>query len=421
MSTININQSAQDEDAREQARLLGFHNASADIADVRTYVDEYTKISKVDNWERMNMSTAQGGDLADLGYATSNIFDGRYIYFLPYSADTILRFDTTSQFTVAGSWEQMSLSTAIGSMVDAATLGGVFDGRYVYLTAYWADTFARFDTRGTSFTTAADWETMDMSTAQGAAVLDGGYFEAGFDGRYVYFMPFNSDTFLRFDTQGTSFATVGDWQRMNMSTAQGANTINAAYKGSPTFDGQYIYFTPYNSNTFLSFDTQGTSFTTAGDWSQMSLSTALGAADLDNPLGPTIFDGRYMYFGPYDSDTFVRYDTKGVSFTTAASWEQMSMSTALGANVNAAFGGTSFDGRYVYYSVGTADTFIRFDTQGTSFTTTSDWQKMSVSTALGTATVANAFAGCSYDGKYIYFTAFSSDTFLRVLATPSEL
>ncbi|GAH63035.1 unnamed protein product, partial [marine sediment metagenome] len=48
-----------------------------------------------------------------------------------------------------------------------------------------------------TFTTPTDWQQMNMSTAQGAAELDDAYIGATFDGRYVYFVPYSSDTFLR--------------------------------------------------------------------------------------------------------------------------------------------------------------------------------------------------------------------------------
>jgi len=93
---------------------------------------------------------------------------------------------------------------------------------------------------------------MSMSTAQGGATLDAAYLGASFDGRYVYFVPRYSDTFIRFDTQGV-FTTAGDWAQMNMSTAQGGATLDNAYLGA-SFDGRYVYFVPFSSNTFVRFE-----------------------------------------------------------------------------------------------------------------------------------------------------------------------
>jgi predicted outer membrane protein len=402
---------------RRVAVNYGLNSEKMSDADIRKYIDNYTKISKESNWNRMSMSTAQGATVLDAAY-TGASFDGRYIYYVPYNSDTFVRFDTQgTSFTTAADWQKISMSTAQGAAaLDEAYRGASFDGRYIYYVPYSSDTFIRFDTQGTSFTTAADWQQMSMSTAQGAAALDVVYQGASFDGRYIYYVPRNSDTFVRFDTQGTSFTTAADWQKMSMSTAQGAAELDNAYIGA-SFDGRYIYYVPYSSDTFIRFDTQGTSFTTAADWQQMSMSTAQGAAALDNAYFGASFDGRYIYYVPYNSDTFVRFDTQGTSFTTAADWQKMSMSTAQGAAaLDSAYFGASFDGRYIYYVPLNSDTFVRFDTQGTSFTTAADWQKMSMSTAQGATVLDAAYTGASFDGRYIYYVPFYSDTFVRVQA-----
>ena len=199
---------------------------------------------------------------------------------------------------------------------------------------------------------------MNMSTAQGGAELNLAYSNASFDGRYIYFTPWHSDTFVRFDTQGT-FTTAGDWSQMNMSTVQGGSEVNNAYTNG-SFDGRYVYFSPYWSDTFVRFDTQGV-FTTTDDWDRMSMSTAQGGATLDDAYFGASFDGRYVYYTPRDSDTFVRFDTQGV-FTTAGDWSQINMSTAQGgATLDISYRGSAFDGRYVYYVPHYSDTFVRFE------------------------------------------------------------
>ncbi|MCK5014157.1 MAG: hypothetical protein KAS66_10095, partial [Candidatus Omnitrophica bacterium] len=155
-----------------------------------------------------------------------------------------------------------------------------------------------------NITKVQNWSRMNMSTAQGGAEVDDAYDGISFDGRYVYYIPRDSDTFVRFDTQGV-FTTAGDWDRMNMSTAQGGAELDDGYIGA-CFDGRYIYYVPHDSDTFLRFDTQGV-FTTAGDWSHMNVSTAQGGALLDSVYAGASFDGRYVYYVPRNSDTFVRF------------------------------------------------------------------------------------------------------------------
>ena len=140
-----------------------------------------------------------------------------------------------------------------------------------------------------------------------------------------------------------------NWETMSMSTAQGATSLDVAYAASSVFDGRYMYFGTQSSATFLRFDTQG-QFAVAGDWTTMSESTVLGAAR-SNAFNGIIFDGRYVYYVPDFSDTFLRFDTKGTSFVTTSDWTTMSMSTAQGATfLDNAYVGAIFDGRYVYFS-----------------------------------------------------------------------
>ena len=383
--------------------------------DIRTFIERKTNITKTQNWSQMNMSTAQGGATLDAAYADASS-DGRYIYYGPVDSHTFLRFDTQGVFTTVGDWDQMNMSTAHGGAeVNEAYRGVSFDGRYIYFVPNDSDTFLRFDTQGV-FTTAGDWSQMNMSTAQGGAELDDAYVGSSFDGRYVYYVPHYSDTFVRFDTQGV-FTTAGDWSQMNMSTAQGGAELDLAYLNA-SFDGRYVYYVPHSSDTFLRFDTQGV-FTTAGDWDRMNMSTAQGGAELESAYSGSTFDGRYVYYVPRESDTFLRFDTQGV-FTTAGDWDRMNMSTAQGgAELDVAYVGASFDGRYVYYAPRDSDSFLRFDTLGV-FTTAGDWDRMNMSTAQGGATLNDAYVGSSYDGRYVYYAPRDSDTFVRFEAMFSE-
>ena len=326
------------------------------------------------------------------------------------SDDDIRTFiERKTSITKTQNWSHMAMSTAQGgARLDVAYRGASFDGRYVYFVPRNSDTFVRFDTQGV-FTTAGDWSQMNMSTAQGGAELDIAYRDESFDGRYVYYVPHDSDTFLRFDTQGV-FTTAGDWDRMNMSTAQGGSELDTAYVGA-SFDGRYVYYVPVNSDTFVRFDTQGV-FTTAGDWSQMNMSTAQGGSELDDAYVGACFDGRYVYYVAHSSDTFLRFDTQGV-FTTAGDWDRMNMSTAQGGSeLDDAYASASFDGRYIYFVPLNSDTFLRFDTQGV-FTTAGDWDRMNTSTAQGGAEVNLAYVGASFDGRYVYYVPVNSVTFVR--------
>jgi hypothetical protein len=74
-----------------------------------------------------------------------------------------------------------------------------------------------------------------------------GYIGAAFDGRYVYFVPWNDGTsyhgkVLRYDTQG-NFSNSASWSAYDAgNTSPLTNT--KGYVGA-VFDGRYVYFAPY--------------------------------------------------------------------------------------------------------------------------------------------------------------------------------
>src|SRR5574343_196319 len=85
-----------------------------------------------------------------------------------------------------------------------------------------------FISKYTAIDKIANLERMSMSTAQEAATLDGGYIGNCFDGRYIYYNPRVADTFLRFDTT-QSFTNSSSWEKMSASTAQGGSALDHAY------------------------------------------------------------------------------------------------------------------------------------------------------------------------------------------------
>lgn len=177
------------------------------------------------------------------------VFDGRYAYFVPSSTTVappddshVVRLDTQGDFTNAASW-----STFDTHVIDPAAqnfTGGVFDGKYVYFApSSLNDTtptnvrFVRYDTTQ-GFETAGAWQAFAPAPdAQTTA-----YHTAGFDGRYVYFLPFlSSGTFLlvRYDTNGT-FGDPAAWTTVDTNALHPGAT---GFEGVG-FDGTHLYFAP---------------------------------------------------------------------------------------------------------------------------------------------------------------------------------
>jgi hypothetical protein len=123
-------------------------------------------------------------------------------------------------------------------------VGGAFDGRYVYLAPLFngLGVAARYDTKGAGLKAKSSWETFATSKVNPSI---GGFIGGAFDGRYVYFVPYenavgNYDGILaRYDTTG-SFRDAAAWGSYELSRVN----ASAIGFGGAVFDGEYLYFVP---------------------------------------------------------------------------------------------------------------------------------------------------------------------------------
>jgi len=264
------------------------------------------------------------------------VFDGRYVYFAPVFNGTephgeVLRYDTTSPFGDVLSWAAYDAG-ANGVGVDPdGYVGGAFDGRYIYFSPQYNGTefhgeVLRYDTTN-PFNNAASWATYDPG-ANGVGTDPDGYYGAVFDGRYVYFTPNLNGTdrhgeVLRYDTTG-AFANPASWATYDygsdpLGCAQDPNCNDPDGYDAVGFDGRYVYFSPYYNGTgnhgeVLRYDTSG-DFANALSWSTYDPGANGVGTDPDGYDG-VVFDGRYMYFVPFDNGSnhhgeVLRYDTRG--------------------------------------------------------------------------------------------------------------
>jgi hypothetical protein len=63
-----------------------------------------------------------------------------------------------------------------------------------------------------------------------------------------------------------------------------------------------------------------------------------------------------------------------------------------------------------------SNTFVRYDSTKSFIDTVNSWQRISMTVAQGGTVFAAPSWGCAFDGKYIYYAACSSATFIRFLA-----
>jgi len=273
----------------------------------------------------------------------------------------------------------------------------------VSVTAYASD----------GFNDVCSWDVYDPGY-HGVGDNPKGFVGGVFDGRYVYFAPYNDGAFngevLRLDTTGV-FRDVSAWAAYSPK-ANGVGDDPSGYDGG-VFDGRYVYFIPMANvsgyhGEVLRYDTTA-DFSEAASWSTFNPSQNGVGDDLIGFSGGA-FDGRYLYFSPYrnnsgDHSAVLRYDTTG-AFSAVASWASFDAG-AQGVGDEYGYVGAVFDGRYVYFVANcTGDTshhgeFRRYDTTG-GFTNVSSWSAYDPGEN-GVGDDPDGFTCGVFDGRYIYF------------------
>lgn len=325
-----------------------------------------------------------------------------------------------STLTTASNWTAFDVSTLFAGAKGFAS--SVFDGRYMYFmpsnNAAPDGLAARYDTRG-GFGASGSWETFDISTVNAAAK---GFIGGAFDGRYIYFIPYNNGTtydgtMARFDTQDAGgFGAPSAWATFDIAT------VNANARGfvSGAFDGRYLYLAPHYNGAYdgvtARYDTHA-SFTDAASWEVFDASTVNASAK--GFLGAA-FDGRYVYYAPYYNGTayhgvLLRFDTQASGgYIDKASWSAYNLGASLNANA-VGFYSIAFDGQYIYlgqyYDGGAAvpgygGYMVRYDTTA-SFTTNTSYALFNAASINANA---QGYVGAAFDGRYVFFAPYYDGT-----------
>jgi hypothetical protein len=261
--------------------------------------DSQGSFDSAGSWTIFDLNTITAG----LVGFTGATFDGRHVYLIPAfnTGARAVQLDTQGVFTNASSWAVFSIATIAPGGQSFA--GGVFDGRYVYYVPWSTSTgpaaiLTRYDTQA-PFADAASWSTLNLKTLNPSA---GGYHTAAFDGRYLYLVPgwtapnpvWSSTMLARFDTQ-MPFTSGAAWSFYDLA----ALGLEAGGFNAPAFDGRYLIFTPgYSNNMYggLAFrhDTSK-GLDDPASWSSFDL-TALDPALVN--LKGAAFDGHHIYMAP---------------------------------------------------------------------------------------------------------------------------
>jgi len=270
-------------------------------------------------------TTGPGGDFADSKGFSSAVFDGRYIFFVPNDNGApfgqVTRYDTQGAFDAAGSWAVYDTTGPGGDFANSKGFSSaVYDGsRYIFFVpfdngAYFGQV-TRYDTKG-AFDNADSWAVYDTTGPGGDFADSKGFSSAVFDGRYIFFVPFENGAYFgqvtRYDTHG-AFDNAASW------AVYDTTDVHANSKGfsSAVYDGsRFIFFVPQNNGATFGqvtrYDTHG-AFTSARSWAVYDTTDV--HADSKGFRGAVFTGSRYIFFAPYFNDDYsgqvTRYDTQG--------------------------------------------------------------------------------------------------------------
>ncbi len=352
------------------------------------------------SWETCDVGTNFG---AEGGYNGAT-FDGRYVYFAPFSLASgvqygdVLRFDTLASFcdpTETNSWQRFDALANADSISNAVYPGGfagaLFADGYVYFapnrladgtTNQSSDTgeVLRYNTN-CNFSDPACWQAFDYSKSP-TCVNDPechalGYSNPCFDGRFIYFSPgarapslFHGEV-LRYDSLG-DFSNEANWATFDFGEhcTPGENCTDPDGYSDCAVDGAgVVYFAQIRSDTssnqsgeILRYDSKQT-FTDTASWS--TYDTVDNAPLSKGGYDGVFFDGfRYMYFVPNASSKswptahgeVLRLDTQA-SFAQPDAWaiydyghDPNGCAMQPGCSDPDGYDDAVFDGRYIYFS-----------------------------------------------------------------------
>jgi hypothetical protein len=269
--------------------------------------------------------------------------DGHYLYLVPNNDGVpdgrVVRYDTTRSANapaldggrpedagdagtqdaggiVPGSFADPSLWATfdVAATIPGAAgfIGGVFDGRSLYLIPSGnggpvdngaSGIAVRFKTDA-GFTTAASWSALDLTTINGEGY---NFFGGAFDGRYVYFVPHTKGIVMRLDTTSSQPTLPAAWSVFNVAPLASSDAGPAQFGGA-AFDGRFVYLVPSTAGfgTIARYDTLST-FNAACAWSTADLTQLDPGASF---YVGAVFDGQYLYLVPRGNGLVARFDAR---------------------------------------------------------------------------------------------------------------
>ena len=179
-------------DGKRYIYFVPFYNGNSYDGIVLRY-DTTSSFSSSSSWDAYDASNTDG--LNTVGYY-GGVFDGRFVYFSPFADSLstyhgrVLRYDTNSSFNSYLSWAAYNASFTNG-LETVGFHGAIFDGRFIYFVpytnhngTYYAGNVLRYDTNS-SFNSSSSWASYNAYVTN--SLITAGFYGGVFDGsRFIY-------------------------------------------------------------------------------------------------------------------------------------------------------------------------------------------------------------------------------------------
>jgi hypothetical protein len=297
-------------------------------------------------WEAYDAGSVDG--LTTKGFFGNPIFDGQFMYFVPNNngsvSGTILRYDTIKPFKSATSWQAYDAGS-VDSLTTKGFRGAVFDGHFIYFVPYnngnYNGVVLRYDTTQ-PFKSSDSWAAYDLGAMAGGAAK--GYWGAVLQDNFIYFSPCRNASayhgqILRYDiTQ--SFKSAGAWTVFNAANV----SANCKGLGTPCTDGRFIYFPNAIYNQILRYDS---TLPFADPSSYSTYDSTLLSENTDDQHNCCCIQGQYITFAP-SYFTILIYDTEK-PFEDSGSWAERDVFYAEDM-LTCGFLGAYSDPNYIFFA-----------------------------------------------------------------------
>ena len=298
------------------------------------------------SWEAYDAGSVDG--LITKGYFGNPIFDGQFMYFTPNNngsvSGIVLRYDTTKPFKSSTSWEAYNAGS-VDSLTTKGFRGAVFDGQFIYFVPYHNGAYngiiLRYDTTK-PFKSLTSWEAYDLDGMAGGAAK--GYWGAVVLENFIYFSPYQNAAstyhgqILRYDMT-RPFKSAAAWVVFNAATV----SANCKVLGAPCTDGQFVYFPNAVYGLILRYDST-LPFNDVDSYATFDIANLSENNEVHNSC---CVQGHYVAFSP-SRYTILVYDTEK-PFSDSGSWTEKEVAGADNSDIWGYLGSYS-DPNYVYFA-----------------------------------------------------------------------